>query len=202
MQTTAKWTRKELKQFITVFQWILEFSLEKVWLEVIIKHNKQDPDDMLDDINAKLIDVCEEYLNTHKLSIDKFQLATIVMDLYTKTISSLDEPFKVIAKESKTLVKEYLESNKAKRETLERIKNENDTLDKEIIVKEKELKEKKKASQRVESDFSEKPEMPAKSLEGTALGTQAPATLADMQKSKPKRRWTDALAIDNFRLPI
>lgn len=112
-----------LSQFITVYQWILEFSLEKVWLEVIVKHNKADADAMLDDINAKLIEVCEEYLETHKVGLDKFQLATVVMDLYTQTISSLDEPFKVIAKESKTLIKEYLESNKAKRETLERIKN-------------------------------------------------------------------------------
>ena len=96
MQTTAKWTRKELKQFITVYQWILEFSLEKVWLEVIIKHNKQDPDDMLDDVNAKLIEVCEEYLDTHNIGLDKFQLATVVMDLYTQTISELKEPFSVL----------------------------------------------------------------------------------------------------------
>ena len=74
MQTTAKATRKELKQFITIYQGILEFSLEKVWLEVIIKHNKQDADDMLDDINAKLIEVCGNYLEGHKLSVDKFQL--------------------------------------------------------------------------------------------------------------------------------
>ena len=76
-------------------------------MEVIVKHNKADPDDMLDDINAKLIEVCEEYLEDKSLWLDKFQLATIVMDLYTKTISELDTPFKVIAKESKALVKEY-----------------------------------------------------------------------------------------------
>ena len=67
MQTNAKATRKELKQFITIYQSILEFSLEKMGLEVIIKHNKADPDDMLDDINAKLIEVCDEYLQDKKL---------------------------------------------------------------------------------------------------------------------------------------
>ena len=191
MQTTAKWTRKELKQFITVYQWILEFSLEKVWLEVIVKHNKADPDDMLDDINAKLIEVCGEYLEDHKVGLDKFQLATVVMDLYTQTISELPEPFKVIAKESKNLVKEYLEANKSKREALERIKNENDALDKEIIVRQKEQKEKK-------ANFVAEPEMPAKIPEPEYLGLQPPMRKA--RKRKPG--WTDALAIDDFKLPI
>ena len=148
MQTTAKATRKVLSQFITVYQWILEFSLEKVWLEVIIKHNKMDSDDMLDDINAKLIEVCG------------------------------------------TLVKEYLEANKSKREALERIKNENEILEKEIETRR--IEAKRLASEK-KVNISEKPEMPAKSLEGTALGTQAP-----VPKPKVKRRGTDALAIDNL----
>lgn len=194
MQTTARWTRKELKQFITVYQWILEFSLEKVWLEVIVKHNKADPDDMLDDINAKLIEVCEEYLDNHNIELDKFQLATIVMDLYTQTISSLDEPFKVIAKESKNLVKEYLEANKSKREALERIINENDALDKEILVRKREQQE------RLENlaNIVPEPEMPAKNPEPEYLGSQAPRP--KVRKRKPG--WTDALAIDDFKLPI
>ncbi|MBO7695483.1 MAG: hypothetical protein J6T10_22890 [Methanobrevibacter sp.] len=62
MQTTAKVERKVLSQYITVYQSIIQFSLEKMGLEVIIKHNKEDNDNMLDDINAKLIEVCEKYL--------------------------------------------------------------------------------------------------------------------------------------------
>lgn len=191
MQTIAKGVRKELKQFITVYQWILEFSLEKVWLEVIVKHNKADPDDMLDDINAKLIEVCGGYLQDHKIGLDKFQLATVVMDLYTQTISELPEPFKVIAKESKNLVKEYLEANKSKREALERIKAENEALDKEILTKQQERKEKK-------VKIVEKSEMPSEITEVGPMGSKPPT-------QTPKRkatRNTDALAIDNFRLPI
>lgn len=191
MQTTAKGVRKELKQFITVYQWILEFSLEKVWLEVIIKHNKQDVDDMLDDVNAKLIEVCEEYLDTHNIGLDKFQLATVVMDLYTQTISELKEPFKVIAKESKALVKEYLEANKQKREALERIKTENEALDKEILERKKEQKEKKVT-------FVAEPEMPSENLRPEALGTQAPSS----KPKKSKARWVDAYAITDFKLPM
>ena len=163
-------------------------------MEVIVKHNKADPDDMLDDINAKLIEVCEEYLDTHNIELDKFQLATIVMDLYTQTISELPEPFKVIAKESKNLVKEYLEENKSKREALERIKNENDALDKEIAIKKEE--QRKKTSEKKAIVVAE-PEMSAKISEVEYQGSQAP-------RSKPKRkvaRNTDALAIDNFVLP-
>ena len=194
MQTTANWTRKELKQFITVYQWILEFSLEKVWLEVIVKHNKADPDDMLDDINAKLIEVCGEYLEDHKVGLDKFQLATVVMDLYTQTISELPEPFKVIAKESKNLVKEYLEANKSKREALERIKNENDALDKEIAVRKEE--QRKKASEKKAIVVAE-PEMPAEISEVGPMGPN-PAPIKTKRKAT---RNTDALAIDNFVLP-
>lgn len=198
MQTNAKATRKELKQFITIYQSILEFSLEKMGLEVIIKHNKADPDDMLDDINAKLIEVCDEYLQDKKLWLDKFQLATIVMDLYSKTVSELETPFKVIAKESKALVQEYLEKNKSKREALERIQKENDSLDAEIRSRESELKKQQKAARALESDFVAKPEMPSENLEAGTQGLQPPTS-----KPKKKRpRTTDDLAIDNFRLPI
>ena len=58
MQTIAKAKRKELTQFLTVYQSIIEFSLEKMGLEVIIKYNKSDADEMLDNVNAQLINVC------------------------------------------------------------------------------------------------------------------------------------------------
>ena len=67
MQTIGKGERKVLNQYITVYQSIIEFSLEKLGLEVIVKHNKADPDNMLDDINAKLIEVADKYLQDHKL---------------------------------------------------------------------------------------------------------------------------------------
>jgi hypothetical protein len=50
-----------------MYQGIIEFSLDKMGLEVIIKHNKADPDAMFDLINDKLIQVCEEYLKTNNL---------------------------------------------------------------------------------------------------------------------------------------
>lgn len=145
---------------------------------------------MLDDINVKLIDICEEYLDTHKIGLDKYQLAMVVMDLYTQTISSIDEPFKVIAKENKQLIQDYLEKNKQKRETLERIKSENEALDKEIAIKKREQKEKK-------VDFVTEPEMPSGNSEAGAMGPKPPSP----KPKKNKARWVDAYAIENFYLP-
>ena len=104
MITTWKAERKVINQFITVYQAILSFSIEKMGLEVEMKFNKESSDDLLDCVNAHLIEVCEKYLETHKLNMDKFQLSLLVMDLFTQAISDLDEPFRVTIRESKQLV--------------------------------------------------------------------------------------------------
>lgn len=191
MQLTANAEQKVISQYITVYQSIISFSVEKLWLEVILKYNKSDTDNMLDDCNAHLIEVCEDYLKEHKLSLDKFQLATIVAQLWSQTISELDEPFRVTIKESKHLVQDYLEKNKAKRETLERIKKENEILDKEVALRKKEQQEKKVI-------LRPEPEMPSGNSEAGYPGSQPPSP----KPKKPRARWTDALAVDNFRLPI
>ena len=191
MQTTARIDRKVINQFITVYQAIISFSIEKIGLEIIMKFNKEDPDDMLDCVNSKLIEVCDEYLKAHKLSLDKYQLATICMDLITQTFSSLEAPLRVTIKENKHLVQEYLEKNKSKREALERIKNENEALDKEILTNQQKQREKKVV-------LLEKPEMPTEISEVGAYGMRPPSP-------KPKKKATrnvDALAINSFKLPI
>lgn len=191
MQLTANAEQKVISQYITVYQSIISFSVEKLWLEVILKYNKSDTDNMLDDCNAHLIEVCEDYLKEHKLNLDKFQLATIVAQLWSQTISELNEPFRVTIKESKHLVQDYLEKNKAKRETLERIKKENESLDKEVALRKKEQQEKKVI-------LRPEPEMPSENSEAGYPGLQPPSP----KPKKPRARWTDALAVDNFRLPI
>lgn len=191
MQLTANAEQKTISQYITVYQSIISFAVEKIGIDVTIKYNKSDTDNMLDDCNAHLIEVCEDYLKTHKLSLDKFQLATIVAQLWSQTISELDAPFRVTIRESKHLIQDYLEKNKSKRETLERIKQENEALDKEVALRKKEQQEKKVI-------FSPEPEMPSENSEVGAYGRQPPSP----KPKKPRARWTDALAIDDFRLPI
>ena len=187
MQATSKFTRKIISQIITVYQWMLNVELPEIWIELLIKPNK-DVDDMLDAINNELIKVCWEYLEDKKLWLDKYQLATVCAELTTLAMERCEEPFWVNVKTSKTLVKDYLEKNKQKRETLERIKSENDTLDKEIAIRKKEQKEKK-------VDLVAKPEMPSENLEAEALGR-----VSGVAKKK-KNKWTDSLAIDNFFIP-
>lgn len=191
MQTTASAEQKVLSQYITLYQAIISFSIEKLWMEVIMKYNKSDTDNMLDDLNAHLIEVCEGYLKEHNLNLDKFQLATIVAQLWSQTVSELDAPFRVTIKESKHLIQDYLEKNKTKRETLERIKKENEALDKEAALRKREQQEKK-------VNLRPEPEMPSENLEAGYAGTQPPSP----KPKKPRAKWTDALAIDNFRLPI
>lgn len=198
MQATSKFTRKVLTQIITVYQWILNVEIKDIWIELLIKPNK-DVDDMLDVINNELINVCWEYLKEHKLSLDKYQLATICAQLVTLAIDNCDEPFRISVKWTKSLVQEYLEKNKSKREALERIKKENDELDGEIAQQKKDNKQKtaELSKGHFESSFDEKPEMPRKNPEAGPMGGNAPI-------SQPKRRprTTDDLAITDFKLPI
>lgn len=121
---------------------LIDFELEKIWVEVQLKFNKEDSDQMFDDINDRLITVCDKYIQENNIKWDKFQLATIVMKLFTQAASECETPFKVIVKENKSLTQEYLSKNKQKRETLERIKKENKELDKKIA---KELEKKQRA---------------------------------------------------------
>ena len=144
LQAYAKAKRKELSQIITIYQSVLDFSFEELWMEITIKHNKEDVDNMLDDINAKLIEVCDEYLKENKIGLDKYQLSMIVMDLYTKTITSLPQPFYVQARESKNLMKEYVKANKEYIEKAKKVKKENKELEKEaeeLAKKNKELQQ-------------------------------------------------------------
>ena len=140
------WTaeQKVLNQFVTMYQSIIKFNIDKIWAEVIIKFNKKDADDMLDDVNVNVIKVCEEYLKENSLPLDKYQLSNIVMKLYSQTVSELDEPFKIILKENKALIQDYLEKNKKKLEALERIKKENDEYDKQYV--QAKIENKKKAN--------------------------------------------------------
>lgn len=140
LQTYAKATRKELSQIITIYQSILEFSFEEIWIDVVVKHAKEDVDNMLDDINAKLISVCEEYLKENRIWLDKYQLSMIVMDLYTKTITQLPQPFYVQAKEDKNKVKEYVKANKEYSKKLKEVKAKYKEMKKEVESTEYDIK--------------------------------------------------------------
>lgn len=131
MQATSKFTRKALSQIITVYQWTLEVDLEEAWIKLVIRPNK-DIDDMLDVINAELINVCWQYLEDKHLWLDKYQLATICAELTTLAMEKCEEPFRVTVKTTRAILQDYLEKNKKKRETLERVKKENKELDKRI----------------------------------------------------------------------
>lgn len=179
MITTAKAVQKELSQYIKMYQWIIEFSLDKMWLEVIIKHNKVDSDQMFDVINDKLIQVCDDYLKTNNLWIDKFALATIVMQLYTQAASECEEPYKVIVKETKGLLQDYLNKNKQKRDALNRVKKEIEEAEKEEQLALQELETRKKDLETI------------KNTEVTVAVAEAPEPEPEEEEEIvfPKKRW-------------
>lgn len=183
MQVSNKFTRKVISQIITVYQWVLEINLEDIGIQLLIKQNK-DPDDMLDSINAKLIEVCDNYLKDKNLWLDKYQLSTICAQLVTQAIDECEEPFWVSVKQSKALVKEYLETNKNKREALERIKKENEEFDRQYEQAKKENRQ--KANRTIDTTQLVEPQ-PQQTIQ-----------------PKPKKRvtTTDDLAVDNFILPM
>ena len=132
---------------------------------------------MFDDINDQLIQVCDKYVQENKIGWDKFQLATVVMKLFTQAASECEAPFKVVVKENKKQIQEYLEKNKDKRETLERIKKENSELDKKIS------KEMAKEVRRAEPTL-----IPEQPVEQYPLETQPKVFKNETmpKKSKPK----------------
>ena len=175
MQATSKFTRKTLSQIITVYQWALEVDLEEAWIKLIIRPNK-DIDDMLDVINAELINVCWQYLEDKHLWLDKYQLATICAELTTLAMEKCEEPFRITVKTNKALIQEYLSKNKQKRETLERIKKENLALEKQTA---KELAKREKVREVVVEEDDEVIEVPQ----------AKPTPTPKKAKSKQKYNW-------------
>lgn len=186
LQAYAKAKRKELSQIITIYQSVLDFAFEELWMEITIKHNKEDVDNMLDDINAKLIEVCDEYLKENNIWLDKYQLSMIVMDLYTKTITSLPQPFYVQARESKNLMKEYVKANKEYIEKAKKVKKENKELEKEA----EELAKKNKELQQMPKETVDKDDtndsivVKTISVKDKEIPISMPKT-----NSKPKKWW-------------
>jgi predicted ribosome quality control (RQC) complex YloA/Tae2 family protein len=66
------------------------------------------------------------------------------MQLYTQAASECEEPYKVIVKETKGLLQDYLNKNKQKRDALNRVKKEIEELEKEekLAIEESELRKK------------------------------------------------------------
>ena len=184
MITTAKASQKSLSQYIEMYQMSIDFELEKIGVQVQLKYNKADSDQMFDDINDQLIQVCDRYIQENNIGWDKFQLATVVMKLFTQAASECEAPFKVVVKENKKQIQEYLEKNKDKRETLERIKKENKELDKKIA---KEVAQRKEVKQVVVEEPEEVIVPPL---------TPTHADLVAQKKSKAKQKFTwDAYSV-------
>lgn len=201
MITTGSAKQKVLSQYITIYQSIAEFSLDKMWLEIIVKFNKKDPDSIIDDVNAKVIEKSWEYLEKNKLSLDKFQLATIVMEIFTWAVAECEEPYKVIVKETKGLLQDYLNKNKQKRDALNRVKKEIEEAEKEEQLALQELETRKKDIETIkntevtvavaEAEEEEEEIVFPKKRWRKKKETPKPEVIEPIEQPKPKkwRRW-------------
>lgn len=195
LQAYAKAKRKEISQIITIYQSILEFTFEELWMEITIKHNKQDPDQMLDDLNAKLIEVCDEYLKENNIWLDKYQLSMIIMDLYTKTITALPQPFYVQARESKNLMKEYVKANKEYIEKAKKVKKENE----ELLKASKELEKKNQQLKAMPKESVDIPQPTTTiTLEEKTVEVKPPIQPAPQKKKKPEYNHNVDTLADEF----
>lgn len=202
MQATSKFTRKVLSQIITMYQWVIEIDIEELWIKLTIKPNRW-PDDMVDVINAKLIDVCEEFLNKKDIWLDKYQLSTICAQLVTQAIDDCEEPFWISVKWNKPLIQDYLEKNKNKIKTLERIKKENEELDKEIQELQEVAIQQQSQLSNVHINNVEPQPVPKPTITPRNIPISRPTNKSTITK-KAKYRGTgtaDLLIDDSFSLP-
>lgn len=158
----------------------IKFNVPKVGIRFEIRHNKSDEYEPFDNIKKGLLKVVDNWVaegNKIKESMGKYELVNLILDLYTRAITECEgEAFKVEYFEASDQVGKYIDKNKKKIETLNRIKEENKELDKQI--KEEKIKNDKKVEDKVEEVIEEvvegKPETkPVKKRVGRTKTTKA-----------------------------
>ena len=195
LQAYAKAKLKTLSQFITIYQSIIDFSLDELWMNITLKFNKEDPDSLMDDVNFKVINTCEEYLKENNLWIDKFQLATIVMKIFCESIASLPQPFYVQARESKNLMKEYVKANKEYIEKAKKVKKENE----ELLKASEELEKKNQQLRAMPQESVDIPQPTTTiTLEEKTVEVKPPIQPAPQKKKKPEYNHNVDTLADEF----
>ena len=121
------------------------------------------------------------------------------MQLYTQAASECEEPYKVIVKETKGLLQDYLNKNKQKRDALNRVKKEIEELEKEekLAIEESKLRKQnieiiKNAEVTVNSVQVEEPEeeivFPKKRGRKKKEETPKPEVIPPIEMPKTKKK--------------
>ena len=117
------------------------------------------------------------------------------MDLYTKTITQLPQPFYVQARESKNLMKEYVKANKEYMEKAKKVKKENE----ELLKASKELEKKNQQLRAMPQESVDIPQPTTTiTLEEKTVEVKPPIHPAPQKKKKPEYNHNVDTLADEF----
>lgn len=130
-------TEREIKSEDTLPTYVLttKFNIDKVWLRVEIKNNKSDEYEPFDNIKKSLLNVVKRWQDNGWVikSSWRYEFVDLILKLYTEAVAECeDSAYKVEVYEAVDQIWKYIDKNKKKIETLERLKKEKQDLDKEI----------------------------------------------------------------------
>ena len=115
---------------------IVKFNVPEVWIRFELKHNKDDEYEPFDNIKKWLLKVVKEWQDKWgklKENMWRYEFVNLILELYTQALVDCEgDAFKVEYYEAKDQIGKYLDTNKKRIETLNRIKDENKELEKNI----------------------------------------------------------------------
>lgn len=124
-----------------------KFNLDKVGIRVEIRNNKSDEYEPFDNIKKALLKIIKEWQeawNKIKENIGRYELVDLIIKFYTQALAEADGwAYKVEYYEATDQVGKYIQKNKKKIDTLERLKEEKQDIDKEIQNLKKDIDTKK-----------------------------------------------------------
>lgn len=115
---------------------VVKFNVPEIWIRFEIKHNKDDEYEPFDNIKKGLLKVVKERQDSWgslKENMWRYEFVNLILELYTKALTDCEgDAFKVEYYEAKDQIGKYLDTNKKRIETLNRIKEENKELERNI----------------------------------------------------------------------
>lgn len=147
---------------------VVKFNVPDVWIRFEIKHNKDDEYEPFDNIKKWLLKVVKERQDKWgklKENMWRYEFVNLILELYTQALVECEgDAFKVEYYEARDQIGKYVDTNKKRIETLNRIKEENKELEKNIKEmkylaweKSKELNNIKEEEPKIKEVVEEKP---------------------------------------------
>lgn len=140
---------------------VVKFNVPDVGIRFEIKHNKDDEYEPFDNIKKGLLKVVKEWQDKWgvlKENIGRYEFVNLILELYTQALVECEgDAFKVEYYEARDQIGKYVDTNKKRIETLNRIKEENKELDKNIKEEKYMINEKEKELEKIRETIATTP---------------------------------------------